>query len=272
MVADAAGDRLRLVTINTAKGDGPYRRRLALLAAGLADLRPDVVLLQEALATPDGEVDTAAVLADRLGLVPTVAPARAKRRPVAGVARSSTSGLALLTRCPPARHERVPLPADPTDGERVAQLAELAVGPRRALLVNLHLAPGPGRSALRRAQLAAVVAHRWLTEAWDARLLGGDFNLPADEAPGLIARLVGGDARDAYPAGGGRGPRATCPADRPPAAGRCIDLFVSLAPSPAAHPAFAESAVVLDRPDADGVFPSDHRGVATTLIFAGPEA
>lgn len=270
-MAETTG-RLRLVTINTAKGDGPYRRRLELLAAGLAELAPDVVLLQEALATPDGALDTAAWLGDRLGLAHVSAPARPKRRLVEGRELATTSGLALLSAFPLRRHERLPLPSDPVEGERFALLAEVVVGQRRLLLVNLHLAPGPEQGAPRGAQLAAIVAHPWLAGTWDACLLGGDFNLPAAGLPPLLVGLTELDVRDAYPAGGGREPRATCPADRPPATGRCIDLVVSLAPAPGAHPGFTESAVVLDRPGADGVLPSDHRGVATTLVWAGSGA
>jgi len=75
---------MRIVTINTGKCDGSYRRRLELLAAGLAALDPDVVALQEAFVACDGSADTAAYVARRLGLHASAARARRKPRTVEG--------------------------------------------------------------------------------------------------------------------------------------------------------------------------------------------
>lgn len=45
--------RLRIVTINTAKGDNDYSKRLPWLISSVRTLDPDIVLVQEALVTTD---------------------------------------------------------------------------------------------------------------------------------------------------------------------------------------------------------------------------
>ena len=48
---------------------------------------------------------------------------------------------------------------------------------------------------------------------------------------------------------------------------RCLDYLFSIVDSGQAHPRWSEAAIVLAESDAEGVFPSDHRGVMATLEF-----
>ena len=59
---------LRVVTLNTWKCEGDYRARLPRMAAGLRALDADLVCLQEVFACAAPSADTAAWLADALGL------------------------------------------------------------------------------------------------------------------------------------------------------------------------------------------------------------
>src|SRR4051794_32967116 len=127
---------MRVVTINTAKGDGAYAQRVVLLAKQLQALRPDVVALQESLVASDGSLGTASRLASALGMHVSYASARRKPRTVEGRTVASESGLALLTRTPLREHSAVALPWDPTDGERVAQLSILAHPAGPMLIIN----------------------------------------------------------------------------------------------------------------------------------------
>jgi endonuclease/exonuclease/phosphatase family metal-dependent hydrolase len=266
---------MRVVTINTAKGDGEYAQRLRVLADQLGELRPDVVAVQESFVACDGSVATAPRLAAVLGLHVSYATARRKPRSVDGRMIASESGLALLTRAPLREHSAVALPWDPTDGERVAQFGILAHPAGSVLLINVHLTHLRDGSTLRRAQLGSVLRHPWLGRPAIARLLCGDFNatLGSPELDAFASGRLGWDVRDTYTAGGGREPRATVgpttslrEMTAPP---RCIDYIFSLAHDPAAQPGFSGSAIVLDTPDPEtGVCPSDHSGVMTTLVVS----
>lgn len=258
--------RLRVVTINTGKEDPPYRRRLELLANGLRCLRPDLVLLQEAVSTPDERCNTTRTLAATLGLSAIEAPARVKPRRIDGEIIEAPTGLGLLSRLPVTAHERVPLPTDPRDGERIALLARLETPTGTLLIINTHLTYLPDALQTRRRQIETIFAHSWLAGEWTAALLGGDLNTDATELPALLAAIPDRwSARDAYVAGGGSEPRATMPAAPGSGEERCVDYLISLAGANQAHPRWSEAAVVLAQPDAAGVFPSDHRGVMATM-------
>jgi endonuclease/exonuclease/phosphatase family metal-dependent hydrolase len=253
--------RLRVVTVNTAKCDPPYRRRLELLAEGLAALDPDVVALQECFLTVDRTADTAGYLADALGMRAAGAPARWKERPHEGRAVMSASGLALLTRQPLAAATTVALPTDQADGERIGQVGVLCFGDRAVAIVNLHLTHLRGADDLPRAQLAALLAHPWLARPSAARLLCGDFNADLTALPGLLPADGRWDVADVFELGAGRAPRETVH-------DRCVDFVLSAAGCTATHPRFLGAWVTLDRPDAvSGIYPSDHRAVATTLVL-----
>ena len=258
--------RLRIVTINTGKEDRPYRRRLELLAEGLRCLRPDLVLLQEAVSTPDDRFNTTRTLASALGLTAIEAPARLKPRWIEGEIIKAPTGLGLLSRLPVTDHERVPLPTDPRDGERIALLARLETPAGPLLIINTHLTYLRDALQTRRRQIETIFAHPWLAGEWTAAVLGGDLNTDLTEGPVLLAAIPERwSVRDAYVAGGGPEPRVTMPPSRDSTEERCVDYLISLAGAGKVHPRWSEAAVVLAQPDTAGVFPSDHRGVMATM-------
>lgn len=257
---------LRIVTINTGKGDGAYARRLELLASGLERLEPDIVLLQEVLAICDGSGHTLNELAQRLDMQAIYAPARRKHRLVEGRQVLCASGLGVLSRYAVAGSTIVPLPEHMDDGQRIGQLVAITPGSTRILLGNLHLSHLRGQDQLRRSQFSTLFAHPWFHEPWSARLIGGDFNTIPANLPALFKYLASWDWRDGYVDGGGREPRATVPIAEPPESGKCVDFVLSVAPVRASHPGFYDAAVVLGDSD-EGVFPSDHRGVMVTVTI-----
>lgn len=262
-------ERLRLVTINTAKEDQPYRHRVELLAAGLATLEPDVVLLQETFNTPDGRFNTTRALAEALGLTAIAAPARQKRRRIEGEVVEAAAGLGLLSRLPIVASEAIPLPTDPRDGERNALLARIDSGAGEVLIVNTHLTYLRDAVEVRCRQVATIGDHPWLAQRWAAVIIGGDLNTPLSELPTVLAGL--GDRwtwLDTYIAGNGRELRVTKPANWASADDRCLDYLIALTGRGPDDVRFSDSAVVLAEPDAAGIYPSDHRGVATTLHLA----
>lgn len=261
---------MRVVTINTGKGDGSYTRRLELLASGLERLQPDVVLLQEALAICDGSGHTLNYLAERLDMQAVYAPARRKQRVVEEQCVPCASGLGILSRHTVADSRVVPLPEHPADGERIGQLVAIEWQSARILLANVHLTHLRGQDQLRRSQFSTMLAHPWFHEPWSARLIGGDFNTASGSLPTLFKYLAGWSWRDGYAQGDGPQPRATSPIAGPAEAGRCVDFILSVAPNATMHPVFSDAAVVLDEPK-DGVYPSDHRGVMVSVTFGEEE-
>lgn len=255
---------LRIVTINTGKGDGPYSQRLDLLATGLQQLRPDIVLLQEALATDNGKRHTLDTLAARLDMHASYAPARRKHRLVEGEHLLCSSGLGILTRQAVTATAVVSLPSDPADGERIAQLSSLEWNSRWFLIANIHLSHLSGQDDLRRRQLATLLSHPWFDQNWSARMVGGDLNTPVGKLPTLFDDLSEWTWRDGYSAGGGASDRATVPVNAPSGEGKCIDFILSVSREPASHPRFQDARVVLDEPE-NGVYPSDHRGVMVSI-------
>ena len=167
---------MRILTWNTWKNSPPYRARLAVLAQAAAEVRPDIVLLQEAFI--GGGQDTAAFLAEALGLRCLAAPARAKPRPQEdGSMADSTNGLAILTRREASEHRVIALPPHPDDPDRIAQVARID----GMTVVNLHLTHLADGDALRRNQVLHLLRH---LEPEAPTVLGGDLNAgPGDPAP-----------------------------------------------------------------------------------------
>jgi len=157
--------------------------------------------------------------------------------------------MAVLSRIPVVGVKDVPLPNDPRDGERVAQLIEL-VG--QVLIGNVHLTHLSDAIALRHQQLEVVV--RLMSESGDQvlRIVGGDFNAELADLP-----FDRWDVLDLYRAGSGAAPCATV-------GDRCIDHVLSLARPGERHARASGAHMVLAEP-VDGVFPSDHRGVSVDV-------
>lgn len=266
-------DAVSLITLNTWKCDGDYRRRLELMGQGLESLSPDILLLQEAFAS-DGGAHTAQALSRRLGLSLCYQPARRRQRICEGRARPSWSGMAVLSRLPIRRHTRLALPTHPEDGERVAQLVELGLGEARLLVINAHLTYLRREDEVRCAQMANILRHPWLAEDYAGILLGGDLNDPPDGV--LLAWLRqrrGWRVRDCFDLLNGAGPRHSTVADRRAVAGSPLGpkldyilLLEHLAPS---RLELLAADAVLDRPDpASGLYPSDHFGVRLRFRLA----
>ncbi len=262
----AMPDRLaRCVTLNTWKNEGDCALRLPAMAAGLAALAPDIVLLQECFRTADGAADTARALAGALGLAVAYAPARAKTRVWQGREVPSESGHAVLVRGAIAWAERLALPSDEAGGERIALFAavDLAAG-GRVLAACIHLAHRHGDRARRRQQLETVLAHPAWHEPADLRVLGGDCNAPA-EVPELAWLAAHPDL--AIRRGSPETPTHPLPPG-PDRVGRCIDHLFFVGPASERGAEVAAHGVALAAPHR-GVWPSDHAAVWADAVRAG---
>jgi endonuclease/exonuclease/phosphatase family metal-dependent hydrolase len=244
---------MRIVTLNTWKNEGRYDHRLALMAEGLAALAPDVVCLQEVFQAQGH--DTAARLGEGLGLYVSIEPARRKARLHEGRPMDSASGLAILSRAAPQARGRIALPVDPADGERIAQWIQATPDLR---ILNLHLTHlrGSEASALRGRQLAHAMAEA--ASPGSSLLAVGDFNAPAT-APELAAVAAGLDPAAPPTLQGERAGRPISPV------GAAIDHAILVETG---RWRLVSRFNALDRPDADGFFPSDHAAVVADLARA----
>jgi endonuclease/exonuclease/phosphatase family metal-dependent hydrolase len=137
-------------------------------------------------------------------------------------------------------------------------------------VANVHLSHLRDADKLREAQLDSVLRHPLMQMRKAIRLICGDLNMtPASPA---LSRLLksrdAGSLIDTYVQGHGEAERGTLAPRGVSAAGRnCVDYILSLADAEENHPVFTSSAVVLkNRDPRSGVLPSDHYGVATTLV------
>jgi endonuclease/exonuclease/phosphatase family metal-dependent hydrolase len=147
------------------------------MSDGLAALAPDFIALQEVFIAPDLGYDTAAFLAQALGMHRAVLPLRRKHRQIEGQSIDSWSGLAILSRAPILAQRAIALPSDPRDGERAALSVDFACDGRPMTLVALHLTHLKDATPLRRRQWEQIVA---ATADVPTVLAAGDFNATAD--------------------------------------------------------------------------------------------
>ena len=252
---------------------GPWQQRQQAIEAVLAEVRPDVCGLQEVWGGP--EANLAADLAERLGMF-WCWGAAGKGRSAEGDELSI--GNAILSRWPISAQDQVSLPTgDMTDESRVAVYALVDTPGGTLPMFTTHLTYGPGRSAVRVAQvrtLAQFVAEHAADRVYppvvtgdlnsepgsdEQRLLGGLLTEPA--VPGQV--LVDAwryaepgdpgftwDHRNGYQAG------SVIPDSR-------IDYV--LAGLPRKGRGKVRSAGLAGTAPVDGVWPSDHFAVIADL-------
>ena len=240
------------------------------MIAGLRELAPDVLLLQEAFRTDDGAVDTATTLARELGLHAATAPARAKPRLWRGAPTASTSGLAILARWPLTQIETIGLPSDAAGGERIALLAGIDTPLGNVLAATIHLSHLRADHAMRARQLSTLLnSPRWKQPAV-ARFFGGDINATADapEMAGLAGHAELAIADTAVLAGVHVLPATHPLPPRPGREGRRIDFIFSVAPRAEHAALWTRAAVELAAP-VGGVWPSDHAAVIADVSAGG---
>lgn len=166
---------VRVLTLNIWQEQGPWERRLALTHQRLAQLKPDIVCLQEVREKAGMIPNQAHMLAEQLGMSWTWEVAQ----PWGG----GEEGLAILSRFPITDREARELPFTEGRSRRVCLGAALDVGAEDPCWVfTTHLAWRLADGVLREAQvleLERFVAER-SKDSKVATILTGDFNAPPD--------------------------------------------------------------------------------------------
>jgi endonuclease/exonuclease/phosphatase family metal-dependent hydrolase len=259
---------LRFVTLNLWGENGPHEARLGLIGAELERLAPDVVALQEVRDAPGKLQNQAETLARRLHHGHVFAPTTEWG--------GGVEGLAIVSRFPvvQAAHRRLP---HATDLEGRTVLSALLDVPGGLLWVHTtHLSYRQHEGKQREDQVLAlddeVRARTAVNE--QPQVLLGDFNsVPeADEIRWLCGLCTLGGRRvfyqDAWATVRPGAPGVTWARDNPYRArmnwlrvDRRLDYVFVTAPRRDGRGTVRDAQVILDRPDADGVYPSDHFGV-----------
>lgn len=277
-------EHVRVATINIWNRSGPWESRLVGLRHGLTELNADVVVLQEVLRLESGGISQLDALAS--GLYPHQAYA-------AAWTLDSTSGFtmgnAVLSRFPISEQQQSLLP-NPMQHETRAVLYTVCDTPHGPLpVLATHLDWQFELSAARCQQVSFIVEKMelWLANSRKRAgellpaVLAGDFNAEPDSdeirylrgrhaLPGPAGALQGTYFNDCYLfCGGEERAGATFSRTNPHAAAihepeRRIDYIFARLPDRQGRGLPLRAWRCLDQPH-DGVFPSDHFGVAADL-------
>jgi endonuclease/exonuclease/phosphatase family metal-dependent hydrolase len=260
---------MRLLTWNTWGKNADWRAREDALLAAMADADADIVTVQEAWTEPSGSTQTAR-LAAALGFAhhhQADPPQPVRER-----------GLGVLARWPITRHDTIELTAGGEPGEhRIALLAIIATPAGNLPLLTTHLNWRPDHSAVRQQQARQLlhVTARQADQDTLPTVICGDLNAApeSDEIrmlTGLTATPVPGIVfQDAWTAGGDGTSGHTWSHANPHAAreryGPARIDYVLVQWRPGQPGAVLATTVVSGY--RNGIWPSDHAGVATSLIF-----
>jgi endonuclease/exonuclease/phosphatase family metal-dependent hydrolase len=265
---------LRVLTLNIWNLDGDWRARRRAILAVLRDYDPDVVCLQEVVASDRG--NQAEWLAVELGGW-SVAYAG---EPAQG--RPALFGNAVLSRRPIEASASARLPHVPDDHE----VQRVAVHARTGGVdvFSVHLSWQLHDAALRERQVVALV--RFVAERTDPAaavgpVVAGDFNAEPDSAAVRyltgLASIDGASTyfQDAWRLAGDGGPGLTWSNANPHAAldrepERRLDYVFSGFHGTTGAGVPLECRVVANEP-VDGVWPSDHYGVLAVLADPSEE-
>jgi endonuclease/exonuclease/phosphatase family metal-dependent hydrolase len=258
--------QIKIITINTWKCDGDYRRRITIMAEQLKLLKPDIVACQECFVSEEAKVNTLQFLAEELEMNYLFANGRSKKRLFEGKWVDSLSGLGILSIYPLLRVDTFDLPVIPEDNDRKAQQVEVCLTDGgKLLMTNVHLTHLSNAIELRKAQANFVADKTKALDNYHYKIACGDFNATPDSVE-IDSFKMECTAIDCYTAGNGPEPRNTLVEALKKQKPICVDHIFAL-PVEDIYPNFINSAVVLNEPDTStGIYASDHFGICTTLI------
>jgi endonuclease/exonuclease/phosphatase family metal-dependent hydrolase len=266
-------DTIRVVTLNMWGEQPPLEPRMRGIAAGLKALGPDVIALQEVREIPGTVPNQALTIAAELGMEAHYAPAT----PWGG----GDEGLALLSRFPIRQRMVRELPHATAQERRliVGVTVETPAGAFSAFTTHLNYRLHHGN--VREDQIVAGEALVAEVESELPRVYMGDFNATPDSDEIRYLRglhSIGGKRvfyQDAYERrhpndAGYTWTRANPFTERLRwlALDRRIDYIFVSAMRKDGRGVVHDCRIVLDRPDAEGCFPSDHFGLMADIQIA----
>jgi endonuclease/exonuclease/phosphatase family metal-dependent hydrolase len=262
---------LRCLTLNLWGAEPPLERRMAMVEKAIVALAPDVVALQEVREIAGALANQAETLAERVGFHHVFAPAM----PFGG----GYEGLAILSRTPILTSEAAVLPHADENERRILLSALIAYGQGAGVWVHTtHLNYRLTHGKQREDQVQSIVAN--LTgRATDApQILMGDFNArPESDEIRFLRGLVTLDGRrtylqDAWARSYPDQPGWTWAKSNPYTAklaflepDRRLDYIFVTPMRGNGRGTVHACRMVLDQPDPDGVYASDHFGLLAEI-------
>lgn len=248
------GDTLSVVTLNIWHDQRDWPRRLDYIVQELHRLDPDVIALQEVL-QHEKLPNQAETIARMLGYdyhFTSVDTAGSPRR----------YGNAILTRHPVLARKWKAL--NPRNDYRTAAHVRIAVGSREIDVYNTHLHHTGEGGAIRREQIEDLLGFIRSTRGEGPTILAGDFNAPVDAAE---MRLLEARFIDTY---------GTLHTDLRARARTTLNPHLGHTPRRIDHVFFERGAfeplhaeIILDQPNAAGIWASDHFGLLARLHLTG---
>ena len=266
---------MRILTLNIWQEQGAWPKRLLRIAEEIRSVDAAVVCLQEVRERGQAVPNQAQTLARMLGMDAYFRPA--------DTWGGGDEGLAILSRFPVEEEAVAPLPVSPGRHGRLCIGVRLGVQGLSVWVFTTHLAYRPEDGALRERQVVRIA--EFISEtvgdppAGDQTVvLTGDFNADpsTDEIRFLCGKTALGERRsyfqDAFASANGNASGHTWSASNPntealgwlPANRRIDYIFVS-AEQPQGRARIHQCWVAANQPDAAGLWPSDHFGVAAEI-------
>lgn len=261
---------MKILSLNTWKCDGEYRKRLDYMVKELSDLKPDIIALQECFRSVQGEADTLQFLARNLGTKAVFVPGRYKKRLFEGNWVDSYSDLGILSRLDLSEEKYFELPGVPEDPDRKIQMVKVqGEASNSFLFVNTHLTHLSKIEGLKEAQfqsLTEVIQKEIVHHSF--ALVGGDFNTLIN-TENLKKFMELNKALDAYSEGGGIEPRNSLVDAMIAGKHYAVDhIFYIPKKESGLIPKITQSRMVLNKPEpGSGIYPSDHFGLCVELNF-----
>jgi endonuclease/exonuclease/phosphatase family metal-dependent hydrolase len=261
---------LRCLTLNLWGAEPPLEARMALVVAGLRELAPDIVTLQEVREVPGQLPNQAEALAKAAGFAFVFAPAM----PFGG----GQEGLAILSRQPILAHDVLELPhADPTE-RRVLLSGQIQNGQGSVWVHTTHLNYRLTHGKQREDQVSAIAASVADRTSASPQILMGDFNArPESDEIRFLRGLVTLDGRrtyfqDAWERLHPGDPGLTWACANPYTAklaflepDRRLDYIFVTPMRGDGRGTIHSCTMVFDKPGADSVFASDHFGLLAEI-------
>lgn len=167
---------LKIITINTWKGEDAYDVRIENLKQQLLALQPDIILMQECFEAPMLEKDTISHINQAFNYHLDFVQAREKIRNFEEFPVQCFSNMAILSRLPILNSFHYPLPLAEGDEMRFGQEIEFFLeNGKTAILTNIHLTHVNQDNNIRLEQIKKI-AERIQQQKNILHIVGGDFN------------------------------------------------------------------------------------------------
>jgi endonuclease/exonuclease/phosphatase family metal-dependent hydrolase len=167
---------LKIITINTWKGEDAYDVRIENLKQQLLALQPDIILMQECFEAPIIEKDTISYINQAFNYHLDFIQAREKIRNFEEFPVQCFSNMAILSRLPILNSYHYPLPLANGDEMRFGQEIEFFLeNGKTAILTNVHLTHVNQNNSIRLEQIKKIT-ERIQKQKNILHIIGGDFN------------------------------------------------------------------------------------------------